>query len=289
MLAYYNDQKIIETKMKISIQSFIFIAFILFLNCSKDHNDDKRQKAIGESEIEITYINNEGFIITAKEKKIIIDGLLNFVSKENQNKMIKQETPFNNIDLILTTHDHADHFDAKIVGKHLLNNKKGVFISTEQALEELQTEFTKFNKISDRAMSTYPKEGEKVSKRINGIEIDIFNFRHGMNSSIQNLGFIIHLAGKQILHIGDAQKITKDDLKLNGIYDKRINIAFMPYWNLIPEYDQNVFQDIIHDSDVIAMHLGWVEEGIETAVNKLEIECPDVIIFKEFLEMKTFK
>jgi L-ascorbate metabolism protein UlaG (beta-lactamase superfamily) len=110
-----------------------------------------------------------------------------------------------------------------------------------------------------------------------------------MSSPTQNLGFIIHFAGKLILHIGDAQEITKDDLKINRIYDKKINIAFIPYWNLVPEYDQNAFQDIIHDSDVIATHLGWVEEGIETVMKKIEIQCPDAIIFKEFLVMKTFK
>jgi L-ascorbate metabolism protein UlaG (beta-lactamase superfamily) len=49
-----------------------------------------------------------------------------------------------------------------------------------------------------------------------------------MSSPTQNLGFIIHFAGKLILHIGDAQEITKDDLKINRIYDKKINIAFIP-------------------------------------------------------------
>jgi hypothetical protein len=81
--------------VKNCIQTFLFISFILLLNCNKVHNNDIRQKTNGESEIEITYINNEGFIITSKEKKIIIDGLLNFdISKENQIKMVKAEPPF---------------------------------------------------------------------------------------------------------------------------------------------------------------------------------------------------
>ena len=43
----------------------------------------KFKPIIGESAIEITYINNEGFIITSKEKKIIIDGLLRFDISED--------------------------------------------------------------------------------------------------------------------------------------------------------------------------------------------------------------
>ena len=203
--------------------------------------------------------------------------------------MVTAEPPFNNIDLILATHDHADHFDAIIVGKHLLNNKKGVFISTEQALEELQSEFDNFNKISSRVYSIYPKEGERISKRINDIEIEIYNLRHGMNSPIQNLGFHIHIDNKHILHIGDAQEITKDDLKINGIDDKKIDIAFMPYWYLIYKNNQEVFQNIIRDSKVIAMHLGWVDEGLETVMSKLEVEFPKAIIFKKSLETKIFK
>ena len=63
----------------------MLISIILSSNCSKDNDNDKRQEAIGESVIEITYINNEGFIIISREKKIIIDGLLSFnVSQENK-------------------------------------------------------------------------------------------------------------------------------------------------------------------------------------------------------------
>jgi L-ascorbate metabolism protein UlaG (beta-lactamase superfamily) len=289
-LTPYNDQKIIEIdKVKNCIQTFLFISFILLLNCSKDHNNDIRQKATGESEIEITYINNEGFIITSKEKKIIFDGLLNFdISKENQIKMVKAEPPFNNIDLVLATHDHADHFDANIVGRHLLNNKKAIFISTEQALKELQTEFDKFNKISDRVISIYPNEGEKISNIINGIELEIYNLRHGLNSTMQNLGFLIQINNKRIFHIGDAQEITLDDIRAYEIDKIEIDIAFMPYWYLIYKENREVFQDIIRDSKVIAMHLGWVDEGGKEVIGQLEAEYSDAIIFNMPMELKIF-
>ena len=276
--------------MKNCIQTFLLFSLILLLNCCKDQNYDKRQKAIGETELEITYINNEGFIITSKEKKIIIDGLLSFnISEENKQKMVKAEPPFNNTDLILATHDHADHFDANIVGGHLLNNEMAIFISTEQALEELQSEFDKFSDISDRVLSIYPKEGEKILKTINGIELEIYNLRHGMNSHIQNLGFHIYIDGKRILHIGDAQELTTDDLKVNGIYDKKIDIAFMPYWYLIYKDDREVFNDIIHGSKIIAMHLGWVDEGIEGISDKIKVVFPEANIFNRSLELKIFK
>ena len=276
--------------MKTIIKIFLIISIVSIFNCSKDRDIDKGQEAIGESAIEIAYINNEGFIIKSKKKKIIIDGLLRFgISADNKKRMVKAEPPFNNIDLILATHDHADHFDANIVGVHLLNNKKAIFISTEQALKGLQTEFDEFNNISNRVISIYPKESEKILKTIKGIDLEIYNLRHGLNRPIQNLGFHIHIDGKQILHIGDAQEITTDDLKVNGIDNKEIDIAFMPYWYLIYKDDRNVFQDIIRDSEVIAMHLGWVDEGLETVMSKLEVEFPKAIVFKEFLETKIFK
>lgn len=278
--------------MKTIIKIFLLISIVSILNCNckKENDIDKRQEAVGDPAIEITYINNEGFIIASKKKKIIIDGLLSFdVSEDNKIRMVKAKPPFNNIDLILATHDHADHFNANIVGGHLLNNKKGIFISTEQALEELQTEFDKFKKISDRVISIFPQEDEKISKTIKGIKLEIYNLRHGLNRPIQNLGFQIHIDGKQILHIGDAQEITIDDLRINGIDEEQIDIAFMPYWYLIYKDDRSVFQNIINDSDVIAMHLGWVDEGLDTVLGKLKIEYPTAIIFKEFSETKIFK
>ena len=64
----------------------IVISFVILVGSLMD--DIKKQKMIGDSELEITYINNEGYIVRSNEKKIIIDGLLSFsMSEENKNMM----------------------------------------------------------------------------------------------------------------------------------------------------------------------------------------------------------
>ena len=275
--------------MKIYNPASILFVLLLLLHCTNSHTEDKRQKAEGKDEIEITYIMNEGFIITAKDKKIIIDGLLNFgISTDIQKRMENADSPFNDIDLILSTHDHADHYDANIVGKHLINNEKGIFVSTYQAIEKLQTEFHNFNDISNRVISIYPEENEIISKKINGVEIEMYNLRHGLNSKIQNMGFYINIGNKHILHVGDTQNIINDDLQVIGMNRKKIDISFIPYWYLIYQDNREVFRDIINNSKVIAMHLGWVDEGLESVINDLKNKNPKAIIFKEIFELKVF-
>jgi hypothetical protein len=60
---------------------------------------DKRQVATGKSEIEITYISKEGFLIASKDKKVDNDCFMRFkVSPENLELMQEALPPSHDID-----------------------------------------------------------------------------------------------------------------------------------------------------------------------------------------------
>ena len=65
----------------------------------------------------VTYVGNSGFLVTIGESKILIDGIFTgFAPEYIQPAEIKElianaQPPFDNIDLILVTHAHGDHFN----------------------------------------------------------------------------------------------------------------------------------------------------------------------------------
>jgi L-ascorbate metabolism protein UlaG (beta-lactamase superfamily) len=86
----------------------IFFLFILINNRILCKNDS----------ISLTYIANCGFLVEMDNQKIIIDGLFKLgrnrypvPDTSTQKRLVSNQYPFNNINLILISHTHEDHFD----------------------------------------------------------------------------------------------------------------------------------------------------------------------------------
>src|SRR5215216_4933342 len=67
--------------------------------------------------LEITYIANEGVLISSGDKQVLIDGLHReyqrdyaFLPAAQREKIENAKAPFDKIDLILVSHTHLDHF-----------------------------------------------------------------------------------------------------------------------------------------------------------------------------------
>ncbi|MCP4653821.1 MAG: MBL fold metallo-hydrolase, partial [bacterium] len=84
---------------------------------------------------------NEGVLIETGGKKILVDALFREPNpayaappKEVLEKLETAQPPFDDVDLILATHNHGDHFDARSVVRHLRHNPRAVFLA--EALEK---------------------------------------------------------------------------------------------------------------------------------------------------------
>lgn len=80
------------------------------------------------NELKITYIANAGLLISFSERTILIDGIHLFkpfgfspVPEKVLNNIIKGEGLYKDMDYILFTHYHNDHFNEKKVNGLLFN------------------------------------------------------------------------------------------------------------------------------------------------------------------------
>lgn len=139
------------------------------------------------SDVYITFIANCGFLIESGGKKILVDALWRnspqysspSISTETLELMEKALPPFDDVDLILTTHIHWDHFDQNSVRNHMENNPNAVFVSTLEAVNLLKMGFPDFEEVKDRIIGVEPDEGERVQLYVNGIRIEVLNLPHG--------------------------------------------------------------------------------------------------------------
>ncbi|HEX5873515.1 MAG TPA: MBL fold metallo-hydrolase [Pyrinomonadaceae bacterium] len=246
------------------------------------------------SSIEITYIANEGVLISADGKQVMIDGLHReyqpayaFLPSAEREKIETAKPPFDKIDLILVSHMHLDHFHPESVGRHLQHNPKALLVSSQQVVDEIEKNFKDYPSIKSRVTGVTPQWKEKVALKVAGIEFEILRLRHGTgrHATIQNLGHVIKLGGKKLLHIGDADTAVENFEKFN-LDEEGIDIAFLPDWFLLGAEEQALVKDHIKPKQIIAVHISPGESEKTTA--QIKQAFPNAVAFTTMLEKRLY-
>ena len=167
----------------------------------------------------MTYIANEGVLISANGKKILIDGLHReyepdyaFPPADLLKSLENAASPYDKINLLLVSHIHLDHFHPLSVGLHLQNNPNAIFASSEQAVGEVAKDFADYEKVKAQ-IKPITHEWKKSSElNHDGIKVKFLGLRHSGENfrSIQNMGHLIEVGGVKLLHIGDADMTAEN-------------------------------------------------------------------------------
>jgi L-ascorbate metabolism protein UlaG (beta-lactamase superfamily) len=244
--------------------------------------------------LEITYVANEGVLIAAGDKQVLIDGLHReykrdyaFLPAEHREKIEGAKPPFDKVDLILVSHLHLDHFHPESVGLHLKNNPRAVLVSSQQVVDEVAKNFSDFPLIKPRVKAATPPLKEKLAMNVAGIDFDILGLGHGSASFhwIQNLGHIINLGHKKLLHLGDAD-ISAEIFKSFKLDEEGIDIAFIPFWFLLDQEGQTIVREHIKPRQVIAVHVS-PSEG-EKVAKRIRRTFPDAVTFNVLLQKSRY-
>jgi L-ascorbate metabolism protein UlaG (beta-lactamase superfamily) len=238
-------------------------------------------------DVEIFYVGNEGFLIVAGDKKILIDAI--FLGNPNGyripdqvlNSAVNAWPPFDGLDLILVTHNHADHFSIEPVIEAMENNPDAVLISTSQITRSVSS---RNETLTDRVFSITlrPKTSEVVV--IDGIGLEIIDLPHGDGGPI-NLSYIVTIAGNRLLHLGDFSPSDRyemlDYIQVYDLVNKGIDVAFVPdYLLFMVSYHPVVIQGIKPEY-IIPMHWAYLGTG---SFDQIADHFPNTIFFHEELE-----
>ena len=243
--------------------------------------------------LEITYVANEGVLISSGGRQVLIDGLHReyetyaVMPAAERERIEAAKAPFDKIDLILVSHRHLDHFHPESVGLHLKHNPKTMLVSSQQVVGEVEKHFKDYEAIKARVTGATPPLKERVAMKAAGVDFEILGLGHGSgrHGSIQNLGHVIKLGGKKLLHVGDADTSAEIFEKFN-LDEEGIDIAFLPYWFLLGGAGQAVIREHIKPKHIIAVHISPSEA--EKVAGQIRQVFPDAAVFTTVLEKRHY-
>jgi L-ascorbate metabolism protein UlaG (beta-lactamase superfamily) len=195
--------------------------------------------------------------------------------------------PYDQLQLLLVTHIHLDHFHPQSVGLHLQNNPRAVLVSSAQVADSLKQDFGSYREIESRVQRVTPEWKTKAAVQVGGIKVNVLGLKHGSArfSWIHNLGYLVEVNGVKLLHIGDADR-TGENFSSFRLPEERIDIAFIPYWYLLSDEGRSFVKEHIRPKQIIAVHIAPAEA--ESVAEQIRKANPGVITLTRIGESKSF-
>jgi glyoxylase-like metal-dependent hydrolase (beta-lactamase superfamily II) len=128
-------------------------------------------QAPAESRPRITYVANEGFLVSVGDTAVLVDGLfggrsLDFADVPNEEtleRLRRGAPPFDDVRVALVTHRHVDHFDAAVAEAFLRSRPEAVLVGPSQVVDDLR-KTPGFEAVARRA-HTAPAETRRARPR----------------------------------------------------------------------------------------------------------------------------
>ncbi len=244
--------------------------------------------------VTVRYIANEGVLIAAAGKQILIDGLHReykpdylFPPPELRAILENARAPYDKINLLLVSHVHLDHFHPESIGLYLNRNPRAILATSEQAVAEVEANFTGYEKIRSQIKPVVHEWKKSASITQDGMKIKFLGLRHGGDrwKAMQNLGHVIEIGGKKLLHIGDADMTAENFISFN-LAQEKIDIGLIPYWFLMSAEGRALVREQFNPAHIIAVHIPPAEAA--QVIAQLKKDMPDAVAFTKILEERHF-
>lgn len=237
--------------------------------------------------LEVTYIANEGFLIAMGGTKILIDALHKSKYYANPSdtlvaRMINGVPPFADIDYMLVTHEHADHFNAQMVSRFLARHPKTRLIANSEICSKLAQEG-----VSQRQCTRIDlKMGHHRAIRGKKAEIVALRLEHSGSGELTNLAYLVRANGFTIVHVGDALLAQdQDDIRAFDWSPYHVDLLFIGYGDT-GSLSQQIIRNVIKPKRVVLMHIPPSEvEDVRSAAAEAD---PRTIVFGRQLQTRRF-
>ena len=239
----------------------------------------------------ITFLANMGVMLSSAGRTVMIDGLFGdglpdygVVTPATRGVLQRAAPPFAGVDYVLATHVHRDHFDPASVLGHLRANPRATFISSTQAAERLrEADGASARAIGARIVGVDPPRGAR--RRIlsaASVTMDALGLPHGRTRNrATNLGYLIDIGGRRVLHAGDAEFAAADVARL-GLGERGVDVALLPFWYLTSSALREVVRRDVRPASIIALHVPPADR--ERVMREIQAEFPNARAFGRELE-----
>ena len=256
----------------------------------------------------VTFIDHAGFMFKAGNKKILADALTEpskwpykAPSPEMLRNMELGKPPFDNISLVLISHNHIDHVSGGSTVRFLLNNPNAVVVTTQEVRESLSGN-PAFETIKSRVVVPQLEWKQRDTREINGIQLETARLKHGDDKEWACIvyAFLFELGGKKVLYAAGTAGYFPEEYTALGYAKRGIDLAFLSHYMLINRASDRTpaslnedkiaqVRDLIAPRTTVLMHIEPGEEGhVDAMLPALQKELPGATVFHSELESRAF-
>lgn len=186
----------------------------------------------GNDSIKVTYIANSGCYIELGNKKLLIDaifnnGLGNYHKPDSLTlaKIMNKQSPFEQLDYVLITHDHPDHVNDSLIVKLVDTRTDFKLLCPDQFYSKIEKQLNHLL-VKNRIYPIKLDTAATTQLNFDDISFTIARSKHGPTYNIENLCYVIESNNSRVLHTGDAFPESMASIKL-GIF-KDLDLAIVP-------------------------------------------------------------
>jgi N-acetylneuraminic acid mutarotase len=196
-----------------------------------------------------------GFLLQSTDKKVMLDVLsskdpgFNFLANtpEIYECMKAGMAPFNNVDLIYTSHLHPCHFDPVLLLNAMINNPNAVSIMSVDVKKAMKTQFEANPGLEQRVFAPEIPINSFIDTIVAGIKIRLTNIGHAGSGT---LSINILLDSIQILHFDDYNDLSINTYQTIGFAQLPNDVALIGSRIL---NNQKLIKDYYQPSDYITV------------------------------------
>lgn len=210
----------------------------------------------------LMYIANEGVLVATGPHRILIDALFDAPNSEYAapapdllDRLIGGEAPFHDVELLLVTHNHPDHFRVSVVDRFLLGHSQTVLIAPVDVVQALRDSANHWTAYQGRVRPLDLGVGERATQQYSGGHVTALRTLHsGARESPMNLMYLVETDGWIVFHEGDPDS---DAEVFRGVEEngKPIDLALVHYWYPFNPIGRRILDEFLMPRHVALMHL----------------------------------
>ena len=251
----------------------------------------------------ITLLANAGILLHFNDTSILIDGIhvnegapFSGLSDQMLSDLIDGKNIFKNIDFILFTHCHTDHFNANYTERFLMNNHvKGLIMPNRQTQKYSSLRQTGLMQADHMVLLDIPLTLKKYFQLTYDISLTVFNSVHAgeQYADIENFCYLINFCGVQLFIIGDADFRSEYFEKM--LHDAKIDIAFVNPLFINNKRGREVINNAIKPKHLVIYHIPFKNDDkikfrklVSNDILKHNDDLPPVTVLWNELQEKVF-
>jgi L-ascorbate metabolism protein UlaG (beta-lactamase superfamily) len=246
--------------------------------------------------LSLTYVANAGVLVAAGNAKILIDALFDrpnpayrAPSADTIEKMVNGTAPFDGVGLALVTHNHPDHFDARVALRFLESRRDAVLMAPADAVEAMRGVATEWSRLAPRVVPVDGPVGSRLTRQLQGVSVTAMRTRHGSSETPPNVMYLVEANGWRLFHEGDSPGDVEEYRRF-GLGSAPVDLALVHFWFPFEPTCARFLEDVLRPDHVALTHLPIDREAdLPTKAEAVRQRYNDLIVLLPGMAPRAFE